>query len=93
VIFSAPNAVGMLDKSLLVGYFAMRAGRSYPPRTLVSNFIRLSTIAIRFRMPRLGALCGANTCPAGGAIPNSCGTAFTITPGPYGSDEICQTWR
>lgn len=38
------HCLSRLGKSLLVGHFTMRTGRSDAPRTLVSNLIRLSTM-------------------------------------------------
>ncbi len=43
------HCLGCLGKSLLVGDSTMRTGRSYSPRTLVSNFIRLPTMPGRRR--------------------------------------------
>ena len=43
------HCLGCLGKSLLVSHSTMRTGRSYSPRTLVSNFIRLPTMPGRRR--------------------------------------------
>jgi hypothetical protein len=38
------SLLGCLEKSLLIGHSTLRTGRSYSPRTLGSNFIRLPTM-------------------------------------------------